>query len=565
MTNATGITVKELMALEFMKDAKILAGKKGMDRFIQKVNVMEVPDIADWVEKGELVLTTAYAIKDDLDQLHKLVIDLDNKGVAGLGIKTHRYIKEVPQYIIDEANQKGFPIIQLPYELSHSTVIANSLTQIINRQTELLKRIDKVQNRLLNTMLHGGGLESIGQVICDSLEKTTLAIREYVFEENIIFCDESKKDEIEEILKKDRENGTEYDLYMENDFKHFETKDEINGKMVKRYTIPICTQDRNFGAIYIWDSNNRLTTLELRMIKSASSIIALEILRKLSMFEIESKYKVEFFDDLFSKNPVKRDRALERAAFFDFDKNLSYSAVVISIGANTNGDEQKSLQTQLLHKVNVRVLGLIQRVLHQQKRNMICGNKSDKIIILYGSTIEGESKLLKKEILSFCNEIFHYAELEAIEKVQIGIGRNYKNSGELWKSYREAKRAIRSIDMDEEHNVMHYGDLGIYKLLTYEELKPELNTFYKEILRPLVEYDKEKNTELVLTLKKYFLHGGNFKKISKEMFTHYNTIIYRVQRIQEITSADLEDYNDRLNLQIALKIFDIIDETEDSF
>ncbi len=565
MTNATGITVKELMDMEFMKDAEILAGDQGVTRVIHKVNVMEVPDIVDWVEKGELVLTTAYAIKDDLDKLHKLVIDLDNKGVAGLGIKTHRYIKEVPRYIIDEANRKGFPIIKLPYELSHSTVIANALAQIINRQTDLLKRIDKVQNRLLNTMLHGGGLESIGQVICDSLEKSTLAIREYVFEENIIFSSESKKEAIKEILKKDRESGREYALDMENDFKHFETRDEINGEMVKRYIIPICTQDRNFGAIYIWDSNNRLTSLELRMIKSASSIIALEILRKLSMFEIESKYKIEFFDDLFSKNPLKRNRALDKSAFFDFDKRLSYSAVVISIGADSTMDKQKSIQTQLLHKVNVRVLGLIQRVLQQQKRNMICGNKSDEIIILYGSAVEGESKLFKKEILSFCKEIRHCAELEAIDKVEIGIGRNYKDSGELWKSYREAKRAIRSIAMDEERNVMHYSDLGIYKLLTYEELKPEINEFYKEILRPLVEYDKEKNTELVLTLKSYFLYGGNSKRISKEMFTHYNTIVYRIQRIQEITNADLEDHNDRLNLEIALKIYDIIDETEDSF
>ncbi len=565
MTNATGITVKELMDMEFMKDAEILAGDQGVTRVIHKVNVMEVPDIVDWVEKGELVLTTAYAIKDDLDKLHKLVIDLDNKGVAGLGIKTHRYIKEVPRYIIDEANRKGFPIIKLPYELSHSTVIANALAQIINRQTDLLKRIDKVQNRLLNTMLHGGGLESIGQVICDSLEKSTLAIREYVFEENIIFSSESKKEAIKEILKKDRESGREYALDMENDFKHFETRDEINGEMVKRYIIPICTQDRNFGAIYIWDSNNRLTSLELRMIKSASSIIALEILRKLSMFEIESKYKIEFFDDLFSKNPLKRNRALDKSAFFDFDKRLSYSAVVISIGADSTMDKQKSIQTQLLHKVNVRVLGLIQRVLQQQKRNMICGNKSDEIIILYGSAVEGESKLFKKEILSFCKEIRHCAELEAIDKVEIGIGRNYKDSGELWKSYREAKRAIRSIAMDEERNVMHYSDLGIYKLLTYEELKPEINEFYKEILRPLVEYDKEKNTELVLTLKSYFLYGGNSMRISKEMFTHYNTIVYRIQRIQEITNADLEDHNDRLNLEIALKIYDIIDETEDSF
>ncbi|SDZ04197.1 PucR family transcriptional regulator [Tindallia californiensis] len=560
MTNITGITVKELLEADFMSNADVLAGKKGLENIIQKVNVMEVPDIVDWVEEGELLLTTAYVIKDDPDKLYDLVIELHQKGVAGLGIKTHRYIKEVPSYILEEADKRGFPLIKLPYELSHSTVIANSLTKIIGQQTELLERIDRVQNKLLNTMLRGGGLGAIGKVICESLEKSTLAIREYVFEENIIFCNEKKKEALEEILKKDRESGNEYELYMENDFRHFETVDNLNGEKVKRYTIPICTQDRNFGAIYIWDSDQRLTSLEIRMIKSSSSIIALEILKKLSMFEIESKYKIEFFDDLFSKNNMKQNRALERAAYFDFDKNLSYSAIVISISEHRRHKKGEQLQAHLMHKVNIRILGLVQRLIYHHKQNMICGNKSDKIIILYGSSKEGDSTALKKEILSFCNEIIHYSDLEAMKHIQVGIGRNYKDPKALWRSYREAKRAIRGMEMDDKKRIAHYADLGIYKLLTYDELEPELQEFYRDILKLLVEYDKEKNTELVPTLKMYFRLGGNLKKISKEMYTHYNTIIYRVQRIEEITGTNLENYDDRLNLQIALKIYDIIDE-----
>ena len=42
------------------------------------------------------------------------------------------------------------------------------------------------------------------------------------------------------------------------------------------------------------------------------------------------------------------------------------------------------------------------------------------------------------------------------------------------------------------------------------------------------------------------------------MFTHYNTIIYRIQRIKEITGIDFDEYDERLNLQIALKIHEII-------
>jgi purine catabolism regulator len=63
----------------------------------------------------------------------------------------------------------------------------------------------------------------------------------------------------------------------------------------------------------------------------------------------------------------------------------------------------------------------------------------------------------------------------------------------------------------------------------------------------------------VKTLQSYFENNGNLKKISKQLFTHYNTILYRIQRIEEICHVNLQDAHQRLNLEIALKIMYIID------
>ncbi|MEG2539835.1 MAG: helix-turn-helix domain-containing protein, partial [Clostridium sp.] len=68
------------------------------------------------------------------------------------------------------------------------------------------------------------------------------------------------------------------------------------------------------------------------------------------------------------------------------------------------------------------------------------------------------------------------------------------------------------------------------------------------------EYDSKKSTELVKTLEAYFEHNGNLKKMSDALFTHYNTILYRLTRIKEITGVNFENAKDRLNLEIALKI-----------
>lgn len=107
--------------------------------------------------------------------------------------------------------------------------------------------------------------------------------------------------------------------------------------------------------------------------------------------------------------------------------------------------------------------------------------------------------------------------------------------------------------------MIHFDDLGIYRLLYYENMKPELIRFYKETLEPLVEYDRAKDTELVKTLQAYFDNNGNLKRISKQLFTHYNTILYRVQRIEEICNINLQNAQERLNLEIALKIMYILE------
>ena len=142
MYNISGITVEELLDLDIMNEGKILAGKKGLTNVITKVNVMEVPDIINWVEEGEFLLTTAFSMKDDLEGFRDLIIHLKEKGLAGLGIKTKRYIKEVPMDVLKIADDLGFPLIEISYDLSYSTIITGVLTEIVNNQTNKLYRID---------------------------------------------------------------------------------------------------------------------------------------------------------------------------------------------------------------------------------------------------------------------------------------------------------------------------------------------------------------------------------------------------------------------------------------
>ena len=59
----------------------------------------------------------------------------------------------------------------------------------------------------------------------------------------------------------------------------------------------------------------------------------------------------------------------------------------------------------------------------------------------------------------------------------------------------------------------------------------------------------------MLTLDYYFEYFGNIKRISEEMFTHYNTISYRIKNIQELTGLDLHNREDHFLLETALYLY----------
>jgi purine catabolism regulator len=53
-----GLTVAEVLESPCLTGSSLLAGKAGLGRLVQRLNVMEVPDILPWVKPYELLLTT---------------------------------------------------------------------------------------------------------------------------------------------------------------------------------------------------------------------------------------------------------------------------------------------------------------------------------------------------------------------------------------------------------------------------------------------------------------------------------------------------------------------------
>jgi DNA-binding PucR family transcriptional regulator len=134
-----GITVREALRLRSLQRARIVAGTDGLERVIGSVNVMEVPDILPFVKEHELLLTTAYPIRDDPTALERLVPELAKRDLAAIAIVRRAFLREIPAAALARADELGLPVLELPEQASFNEIMAEVFGRLLDRQAMQLR------------------------------------------------------------------------------------------------------------------------------------------------------------------------------------------------------------------------------------------------------------------------------------------------------------------------------------------------------------------------------------------------------------------------------------------
>src|SRR5574340_280579 len=93
------LTIRQLRELPLLAEAPLVAGERGLDREILWAAVVDIPHADDWVRANELLLTTFYGLRDDVEGQARLVRQLIAKGVAGMIVATGTYVQGIPDEV----------------------------------------------------------------------------------------------------------------------------------------------------------------------------------------------------------------------------------------------------------------------------------------------------------------------------------------------------------------------------------------------------------------------------------------------------------------------------------
>jgi hypothetical protein len=118
------------------------------------------------------------------------------------------------------------------------------------------------------------------------------------------------------------------------------------------------------------------------------------------------------------------------------------------------------------------------------------------------------------------------------------------------------KRARSAMDMAfrTHQGLLYFDNMGMYRLLSSVPDQRLLSEMGPELLKPILNYDHKHNTNYVETLESYLKHNGSIQAVAEEMFTHRNTIIYRVNNIKKLLDCTLDTAEERMRYQIACLI-----------
>lgn len=136
--------------------------------------------------------------------------------------------------------------------------------------------------------------------------------------------------------------------------------------------------------------------------------------------------------------------------------------------------------------------------------------------------------------------------------VCIGIGGWRRRSEEVPRAYAEAREAAdQAFRMGVLGRAMLFDDVLLHHVLC---TSPVTEQIFATALAPLREYDAQRSSDLVATLRAYVESNFAVAPTARAMTVHNNTVLYRLDRIRMLTGRDPRDPRDIVFLALALRL-----------
>ena len=226
---------------------------------------------------------------------------------------------------------------------------------------------------------------------------------------------------------------------------------------------------------------------------------------------------------------------------------LGESYVVVLIrGAEVSGGELQELP--LTTRIALRKLvEEARRCLRPPSGSLLVGMRQGEVLALYPASQATELEQIKQESDALASRLG--------EDVRIGFSSWHAGMPAIAVAYAEARDAVEiALGAGIRGRAVAFNDVLIDHMV---RSSPHGDRILDQTIRPLVAYDRERQGDLVKTLRVYLDSGFNLTRSAEVLSVHPNTVVYRLKRVKDLSGRDPYDPDDLLLLLLGLKLTEL--------
>ena len=459
-----------------------------------------------------------------------------------MGIKLDRYLKIIPDHIIDIFNEYNIPLVNIPMSPSWMEIMNQLNVLVMNRSIRQF-RIGNINPKSFSNLTYQS--RKINKILSQIEGEMDFPAMLYdLSSEKAYYSSPAFLELMEDIKITDLWNPTievTKEILCDNlRMIRYRYYDDKYDKPYSWITVPINVGDKIKAYFVVVEATGLIDYFDQFVLRIGFLLLQSlyeQILVAKSIGDIGFE---KFITEIISGSLSEDENIYKRASDLGIDLNLNYYLILM---------KQEKKAAHLVSYKNELKEAVNSSISHMDIRIAMIDDNSCLFLLPADNRISEKENLY---LIKKSSEAFKKRIESKFENINIifGISDNESTVYDIKRNYIRCEQAIKvGKILYPDECYLKYSDLGVFAWMDIKEDEFEIMS---EDIKILIENPEYK--DLIETLKVYLECKMNYSLTAKQLFLHINTVRKRIEDINDLINFDMEDPMNRLKLEVLLKL-----------
>lgn len=514
-----------------LRGARVVAGHAGLTNEIRWVHMVDHPDIAAWVQRGQLLLSTGYNWPQDKQKANQLIRDLHDRGLAGVVLAVPNFLEHFPSSSTLAANDVGLPLLEIDWDIPFSSITEEIHSSIIRHQGEIIERSDEIHRSLTHAAVVANTLGDLALALGKLLNRAV----NFVDTDGLLLGSSDKTRPEQELGERERA----YFRFLNNRIILRQIQDSMSPLLLdaipevgvpKRLGCPLRIRGAIAAFIFVDGGDMPLGELDIRATEHASIIAALHLVHMRALHLQEERLGYALVGSLLEGKFEETPTALERARLSGWDPSGNYRVCLVLLDEPLPLSKEGFLRRE-------RWVERLRRYLENSGQPPLILVSLNQITFLMAADVEPGP--LWKSLGS--------------RGAALAVSRVHRGITGMAQGGQDVQSLVPLLRPGKVH---HFQEVMFPRALMGDADARAL--FIQSKIGPLL--NDKKGEALLETLEALCAEGFQLANTARRLGVHISTLRYRLERIESLLGSALEDQANRFELQVAVALHKLTSE-----